>query len=512
MSGAEKTIRYSNPVIPGFYPDPSICKAGSKYYVVTSSFEYFPGVPIFESEDLVHWRQIGHVLTRKSQLPLEGVGSSQGIFAPTIRYHAGRFYVVTTNVTAGGNFLVWSDDPAGEWSEPVWLAQEGIDPSLFFDEDGRVYLTTSDPGEQAIYQSEINVNTGELLCDPRRIWDGTGGAYPEAPHLYRAGDYYYLLIAEGGTEYGHMATIARGRSPFGPFEGNPDNPILTHRSLRSPIQATGHADLVRDDDGSWWAVFLAIRPVGYPNRHHLGRETFLAPVSWPEGGWPTIGDGGRVSLSMEVSSLPAEIGEPPLRKERDDFDEGAPGFEWNFLRNPREKDWSLTERKGWLALRGSEATLNDAASPAFLGRRQQHFECEARALLEFEPAEDGEEAGLTAYMNERFHYEIALTRMEGRPFVIVRRRLGSLSRVEFARKWDGGKAVELIIRADAERYEFAYASPGGETIVAGSGEAALLATEVAGGFTGVFLGMYATGNGARCRASAYFDWFDYRIE
>ncbi|UUZ93492.1 glycoside hydrolase family 43 protein [Paenibacillus sp. P25] len=284
-------MKFNNPVIPGFYPDPSICRVEDDYYLVTSSFEYFPGVPIFHSKDLVNWRQIGHCLTTERQPPLTGAWSSGGIFAPTIRYHDGWFYMVTTNLNGVGNFYVRDQDPACPWSDPYPVAQDGIDPSLLFDDDGRVYFQSSRSGDQGdgIYQCEIEIATGRQLTDSRLIWKGTGGAYPEAPHLYKINGLYYLMIAEGGTEFGHMATIARSKEPYGPFEPYPYNPILSHRSLRSAIHATGHADLVQTRDGGWWAVCLGIRPPSYPMRHHLGRETFLAPVTWTDDGWPIIG-------------------------------------------------------------------------------------------------------------------------------------------------------------------------------------------------------------------------------
>ena len=241
-------MSYRNPVLPGFHPDPSVCRVGEDYYLVTSSFEYFPGVPIFHSRDLVHWRQIGHCLTRPSQLPLERAPSSTGIYAPTIRHHDGTFYMITTNVSDGRHFYVSAQDPAGEWSEPVWVdvrEQIGgsIDPSLFFDDDGRVYLTCTGPGWK-IFQVEIDLASGKLLSEPRLISRGTGNRCPEGPHLYKIGGFYYLMLAEGGTEYGHLESIARGESPWGPFTPCPHNPILTHRNVDSPVQATGHADLI----------------------------------------------------------------------------------------------------------------------------------------------------------------------------------------------------------------------------------------------------------------------------
>lgn len=506
-------MRYTNPIITGFHPDPSICKVGEDFYLVTSSFEYFPGVPIFHSKDLVNWKQIGHCLTRESQLPLHQAKSSMGIFAPTIRYIHGRFYMITTNLTIGKNFFVWTDNPEGPWSEPIFLDWPGIDPSLLFDEDGKVYLTgTQDifSGEpMGIYQAEMDMETGKLLSDRRLIWEGTGGAHPEGPHLYNINGTYYLLIAEGGTEYGHMVTMARSQQPFGPFESHPSNPILTHRSSSKPIQATGHAEFIQYTDGSWWTVCLGIRPAPIPfsgKHHHLGRETSLAPVEWNEDGWPTIG--GPIELEMDGKSLPIE--EREQWKEQDDFDGNTLDFSWSFLRNPNNDSWSLSDRPGYLTLYGSSIRLDDLDSPSFVGRRQQHFDCNISTCLEFSPTKEGEEAGLTVFMNDRFHYEIAVGIRNGVKKVFIRRRIGSLWKVESEYEY-AQDAIILSVQADPKNYTFSYQQPDGESVTLGTGECSLLSTEVAGGFTGVFFGLYATGNGRHATTPAYFDWFEYRL-
>jgi xylan 1,4-beta-xylosidase len=511
LTAPENPMRYQNPIIPGFYPDPSVCRVGQDYYLVNSSFEYFPGVPVFHSRDLVHWRQIGHCLTRESQLPLDKAGASGGIYAPTIRHHDGVFYMVTTNVTGGGNFYVTASDPAGPWSEPIRVRQGGIDPSLFWDGGKAYFASTGQTGEgefpeRFILQSEIDLQTGELLCDPRPIWHGSGGKGPEGPHMYKIHGVYYLMIAEGGTEYGHIETIARADSPWGPFEACPRNPILTHRSLDLPIQITGHADLIQAQDDTWWLVFLGVRPVGYPPAHHLGRETFLAPVRWDSAGWPVIGKDGTAALEMEGPDLPAF--EASAEDPRDDFD--SPDFRlcWNFLRNPRQADYSLTARPGCLQLHGSEIPLHQLGSPTWLGRRQCHFDCLASAEVEFEPAEDNEEAGLVAWMNERHHYEVFVTTRAGARCVVVRRRIGSLW-ADVACEPAPAGAIVLAIRAGRSTYEFlAGPSKSGLQPLA-SGETRYLSTEVGGMFTGVYLAMYATGNGQPCAAPAWFDWFSY---
>ncbi len=500
-------MNYQNPIIPGFYPDPSVCRVGEDYYLVTSTFQYFPGVPVFHSRDLVHWRQIGHCLTRTSQLPLENASSYGGIYAPTIRYHNGIFYMITTNVNAGKHFIVSTSDPAGEWSEPVWIDQAGIDPSLLFDGD-RVYFSWTMQG--AIHQAEIEIATGALLTEPRLIWGGSGGRYPEAPHLYKFGDTYYLMIAEGGTENGHMETLARSASPWGPFESCPQNPILTHRNRgMHMVQGTGHADIIQAHDGSWWAVFLAFRQVGpYPRFHHLGRETFLAPVTWDDDGWFQIGHEGTVDLDMTVAGLPAQsvAAEPP----RDNFDQPALKLCWNFLRAPNAARRSLTERPGWLRLKGAEFNLDSLDSVVFVGRRQQHFDCTASTLLEFDPQVDGEEAGLTVFMNEQHHYEIGVTRDKGKCVIFVRRRIGDLSAV-VVREVIAETAISLQIEATADTYRFSYrASDQAERTLA-TGATRYLSSEVAGGFTGVYIGMYATGNGHASTTPVDFDWFDYQI-
>jgi alpha-N-arabinofuranosidase len=503
---------YANPVIPGFYPDPSVCRVGEDYYLVNSTFEYFPGVPVFHSKDLVNWKQIGNCLTRPSQLPLAKVWPTGGIFAPTIRYHDGTFYVSVTIVGPdGGNIIVTTKNPAGEWSEPVRVDRGGIDPSLFFDDDGKVYFTGTSAGNESpgIYQAEIDVKTGKLLGPTKAIWSGTGGRYPEGPHLYKIRGTYYLMIAEGGTEYGHMQTIARSASPWGPFEPYAKNPILTHRNLgNNPIQGTGHADLVQAHDGSWWMVFLAFRSPGqYQQFHHLGRETFLAPVTWTDDGWPVVNGTGTVTVEMRAKTLP--LHPVPAVPAREEFDTRAPGIEWLFVRNPSAADWSLSERPGWLRLKGSAVTLDDQASLAFLGRRQQHFDFEATTLLDFRPGREGEEAGLVLRMNEGHHYEIAVDRSGAGRRVLVRCRLGRIESVVAAEPIGEGP-VRLRVRGEPATYTLSFAVGSGEFKDASKLDTRYLSSEVAGGFNGVVIGLYATGRGRAATAPADFDWFEYR--
>ncbi len=506
-------MAYRNPVIPGFYPDPSVCRAEKDFYLAASSFAYSPGAPIFHSRDLVNWRQTGHALTRPSQLPLEEAKLSAGIWAPTLRFHEGTFYMVTTNKTHGGNFYVTAQDPAGPWSEPVWFDPDGWDPSFLFDDDGKVYLQRNGSdvyGEFGIVQYEMDVKTGKRLSEPRMIWRGSGGFGPEAPHLYKIAGLYYLMIAEGGTHAGHMETIARSESPWGPFESCPRNPILSHRDhLLERVQAAGHGDLVQACDGSWWLVFLGIRNWGgcCHMQHHLGRETFLAPVRWNDDGWPAVNGGRPVRLEMDVPPPPLKPLEPePVR---DDFDKKTLACCWNFLRHPDESCWSLKERPGWLALKGLDKTLNSrGASPAFIGRRQRHPWCRAAALLDFQPANEGEEAGLTVYMDEAHHYEIAVALREKQRRITVRRRAGDMEMETANQSLEDGPVI-LEIRANPWEYAFAFSRDGKQPRGLARAQTRLISTEAAGGFTGVYLGMYASAKERPCAAPAYFGWFDY---
>lgn len=501
---------YDNPIIPGCYPDPSVCRVGADYYLVTSTFEYFPGVPIFHSRDLSTWRQIGHALTRDSQLELRGCRSSQGIFAPTIRHHDGTFYVVTSNMSGAGNFVVSASDPAASWSEPVWLDREGMDPSLFFDDDGAVYYTRHADGERGvIVQARLDLAAGRLLEELRPIWRGTGGIWPEGPHLYKIEGRYYLLISEGGTSYDHRVTVARSDSPWGPFEANPSNPILTHAGLGAdPIQATGHADLVQAADGSWWLVFLGIRP-SVRHHHHLGRETFLAPVTWHHG-WPVVNNGQPIASRIVSDRLPpqaASANEPPsgVAPARDDFRSGQLPPHACYVRNPTRSAYTLSERPGMLRLHASNTSMNDVGSPTFLGRRQQHFEVRIRTEMEFEPTASGQAAGLVLRMNEDHHYDLLVTLVDGHLRAELRSTLAGVTRVLASGPVAAGP-VQLIVDATRDDYRFSYGPPSDAATSLGEAPSLPLSTELAGGFTGVVAGLHAYTPDEPCWADfAFFE-------
>lgn len=473
---------YNNPVVKGFYPDPSVCRANGKFYMVCSSFQYFPGVPLFESEDLVNWEQIGYVLTRKSQVMLETVESSGGVFAPTIRYNNGRFYMVTTNNTTHRNFYVYTDDIYGEWSEPVEVEQDGIDPSLYF-EDGRAYFMsngTDDNGVGGVVQCEINIETGEKLSPCKCIWKGSGGRFLESPHLYKVNGTYYLMAAEGGTEYGHMITCARADSVWGEFTGNPNNPILTNRN-KAPniIQGIGHGDLVCDNNGDWHILSLGFRQIHlWMPYHNLGREVFLTPVTFGSDGWFTAGTDGTTADSYEIK------GDFQQKKQKNyTFENTDWSIDWCFLRHPDMSRYELSSDKA--VLHGTEVTLEEAASPTFVGLRQRDFNMELSANVAINEGE----GGLTVYMCESEHYDIAV-RKNGDVFeAVLKLNIGGIKHIQNAIKLKGNSA-RLTVRSDSLNYYF-FAEDNGSEICLGCGQTKYLSSEVSGGFTGVMTGIYA---------------------
>ncbi|MBP3646486.1 MAG: family 43 glycosylhydrolase [Clostridia bacterium] len=461
-----------NPIIRGFNPDPSICRVGDDFYLVTSTFEFFPGVPIYHSRDLAHWRLIGHCLTRPEQLKLDGIRASGGIYAPTLRYHEGTFYMITTLVDGGGNFLVTALAITGPWSDPVWIDQPGIDPDLFF-EDGKCYLLTSASvgREHFIMQSVIDPKTGAFLSEKTVLCRGTGGSTPEGAHMYRIGSWHYLTVAEGGTEYGHMVTIFRSKSVTGPFEPCPHNPILTQVGLKSQFdyyRCSGHADMVQDPNGAWWMVCLAVRPLPGLLLHNLGRETFLSRVTWTEDGWPVINENGTLISELETG-LPEWTDEDTASRD-------------TYIRTP---DMSCYEDSRIIG-KGVGLSM-PGVSPAFKGVRQEDFKGAFTARVSL--SGDGL-AGITAFYNHDHHYDVILRRRDGQSFVTVRKRLYDME-CETACVPIDGKSAQLRITMDKQNYSFFYHTANGWQLL-GQGAAAGLCTEITRTmtFTGVFLGRF----------------------
>lgn len=506
---------YRNPILAGFYPDPSITRAGDRFYLVNSTFTYFPGIPVFESSDLVHWRQIGNVIDRPTELKFAGLSVSRGVFAPAISFHAGTFYVINTAVDAGGNFISTTRNPAGPWSDPIWLPQldGAIDPSLFFDADGKTYVLNNGPppgkalyeGHRAIWIQQIDL-TARQLVGARKVLVN-GGVDPaskpiwiEGPHLYRHGGWYYLMCAEGGTSTQHSEVVLRSHSPWGPFKPFAGNPILTQRDLPpdrpDPIANAGHADLVTAPNGTWWAVFLASRV--YDRVHYnTGRETYLLPVHWRHG-WPVILDHGKtIPYIAPAPALPnKETGAPPTTGNftwRDEFDSTTVRPEWLYVRIPGEQTpWlDLRSRPGWLTIHPLRDSLDTLGNPSFLARRQQHLSFDASTSLEL-PTVAGVAAGLAALQNEKFWYFFGVRHTEAGPQLFLEKKGGqeTLALGQMALK--PRNVIKLRISGNAGRYAFFYDEDrGGWKPFKENDDGSILSTDVAGGFVGAVVGPYA---------------------
>ena len=511
-----------NPVLPGCYPDPTICRVGQDFYLVTSTFEYFPGLPIFRSDDLASWQQIGHVVDRSSQLDFDGIASSGGLYAPTLRHHDGTFWLVCTLVdqqdsTRGGNFVMTATDPAGPWSDPTWLDADGIDPSIFFDDDGRVWVhgtrLAREPqwhDQTEIWVRELDPGTMQLVGPEHVVWNGAlrDVVWAEAPHLYKVDGSYYLLAAEGGTAFHHAVSVARADSVTGPYVGNKANPVLTHRHLGrgSDVAAVGHADLVEAADGSWWAVLLGTRPYG-GYHDNLGRETFLVRVAW-EDGWPVFAPGvGRVTSEVEV---------PFAGQWRPGVAQGSVSGavrpddpRWTSLRRPAA-EFASARGDGW-DLRLGPSTLSDPLTPAFLGVRQQHADVDVRATVRAALGA-GEEVGLAVRQSEDDHVRLAVTGREGasgRRVIAVHRRRGVESTVGELPLGEGDDAVVLTVRARGQDYSLLAHGSGAGPVTVAVVDGRALDSVTTGGFLGLWIGAYATSNGRPTRTVAHLERFDY---
>lgn len=512
-----------NPILPGFYPDPSICGVGDDYYLVNSTFSYFPGIPIMHSKDLVHWEQIGNVMDRQSQIPLEGGRHSQGIFAPAIRYHEGIFYVICTNETSGGNFIVTAKDPAGPWSEPAYLeGADGIDPTIFFDEDGKVYYIGTHPitegrqydGECHIWIQELDLEHMRLTGEPKDVWSGSMRFvhWPEGPHLYKKDDYYYMMLAEGGTDRNHSVTMCRSRSIWGPYENHFCNPILTHRHLGKdyPIQCVGHGDLVETPSGEWYMVMLAMRPIdGYTT---LGRETFLAKVVW-ENGWPVVNPGiGRLTEEVEVN-LREWKPEKSVAIDKHVYHFGEMkelGYEFVYLRNPDQEMYHLYPGKG-LMLRYGIHALTEETSPTYVGIRQQHHCFRAEAVVYADSILYEQETGIVLLQNNAYYLRTALTR-EADGGIILRVYLcRNLEEKLIAQNTlaDAQEEIKISLKVNGLTAAVKGICDKAEINVAQEIDIHSLSTEIAGGFVGCTVGLYAF-SGNETKKEAIYKKFLYQ--
>lgn len=506
---------FHNPILPGWYSDPSVCRVDSDYFLVTSTFSYYPGVPVFHSRDLLNWRQIGHVLDRPEQLRLDGQDLGEGgIYAPDIAYNKRNktFYMITTDV-GRGNFFVKTTDPFGSWSDPVMLPEvNGIDPSLFFDDDGRAYIVHNDApdgtpeydGHRAIrihefdWEREQTTGWSKVIVD-KGVNPEEKPIWIEGPHLYKIDGKYLLMAAEGGTGDRHSEVLFRADSVLGPYTPVRQNPILTQRHLDpmrpDPVTCTGHADLVQTPHGDWWAFFLGCRPFK-GQFENLGRETFLMPVRWNDDGCPYITTGQETVPT--VQSVPEATRREPATfgnfTDTDSFSSPRLGLQWLTLRGAAAEHYSLDTVPGCLALRCAAESATERGVPAYVGRRIQHHEFDCSATLTFSPADEKETAGLLLLKNERRQYYLCVAKTAtGR--AVELRRVGdkgteTLASKPIKRKQD---TLRLRITSHGADFSFSFSADGKRwTQVAEGIDAGCLSTRFAGGFTGTTVGMYAT--------------------
>jgi len=523
----------SNPVLPGFHPDPDIIRVGEFYYIATSTFEWWPGVRIHRSRDLARWDPVGYALMRKSQLDMRGDPDSGGVWAPGLSYADGLFWLVYSDVKSHRspfkdvcNYLVTAERIEGPWSEPVRLNRSGFDPSLFHDVDGRKWLVNQlwKPGTDGeafagIVLQEYSVAERRLVGPIRNIYRGTSLGLTEGPHLYRKDGYYYLLTAEGGTSWGHAVTIARSKVLAGPYETSPHHPLLT--SAGDPeivLQKAGHGSLVCAADGSWYLAHLCSRPVGASRRCILGRETAIQRISWPEGDWPVLASRGNEP--EEFFTLPSGPAAVPASSEfHDHFDVPELGVHWNTLREPADPTWlSLTERRGFLRLRG-RYSLQSLFDQSLVGLRVQHHHCEILTALEFAPASFQQSAGLALYYNTSNHYCLVVTADEAGSRLIRVRGCDNGHAIDLASEpapntADGTLVLKAVLRD--EWLQFYIGTTPTDTRPFGPRlDATILSDDYPDEnghgltFTGTFAALWAQ-DSSELGVPADFDWFSYR--
>lgn len=532
-TASAQTVNYSNPILAGFYPDPSICRAGDDYYLVNSTFAYFPGLPIFHSKDLVNWKQIGHALDRPDQLKLDGAGVSGGLYAPGITYHKGKFYIVCTNVSDIGNFVITADNPAGPWSNPVKLPNmPGIDPSIFFDDDGKGYIIwhSDAPDNKPTYDGHRTIRlvrfdekTLTVSGEPKILVNGGTDItkkprWIEGPHLFKKDGWYYLMAAEGGTEINHSEVIFRSKNVDGPYIPYENNPILTQRYLEdnreNKVTSTGHADLVQLKDGRWYAVFLGCRPYE-GNHYNTGRETFMAPVFWRDG-WPHITQGTEEVKPVYPVPFPqtTKVVNNPYNnpvKFTDEFNNRKLDFRYIFLRTPREQWYSLTEKPGDLMIKLRPETVSEKTQASFIGFRQQSNFCNATTSIRFTANNSNEKAGISFFQNETHHYYLCVSKDGNKPVVqVFQSGKDSLIKLDQQVLPAGATAIDLMVISNGRNMSFHYKT-GSKWIHLdkADSEGKFISTETAGGFVGVIIGMYATSSGKVSTNKAWFKNISY---
>jgi alpha-N-arabinofuranosidase len=538
---------FINPIITGAHPDPSICRVGDDYYIVNSSFEFFPGLPIHHSKDLVNWELIGYGLHREDQVNAEmnlvDVQSDGGIHAPTIRYHKGTFYIITTNVYNRGdgsaglmrNFIITAKQPSGPWSEPhIIEGAPGIDPDIFFDGNGKVYFTgTHDIGDMnkngigEIWIQELNLTDWKLVGERHTVWDGVFGCCTEGPHIYKENGLYYLMVAEGGTGKNHAVMIAASKNIFGPYDENPRNPILTSRHITDKyfVNSTGHADLIELPDGRWYMVALGKRN-DLNGDSNMGRETYLIPVTWE----PAIVKWEQVSKTKwePIKYLWPVVAPQTGKVERytplpfpekiqyrndvfiDDFDLKKLNLDWNFVRLPKNGTYSISENSGYFRLYAKPGVIENRKQFSFVGFRQKESDFEYEVKMKFSPIDEKVECGIIHYQKE-YNYLSSTVYKDNRKFYLILKLAEknknpiSLKKIRLNNYKD--QIIFKVVSINDE-YDFLYSLDNGNSFESYSKTKAEVVLDR--NYTGAYLGMYATSNGRKSSDFADFDWVRYK--
>lgn len=506
---------YNNPVQRGFFPDPSVIRVGDDYYMVNSSFQYFPAIPISHSKDMVHWHVIGHAITNPEYLPLEAIKDSHGIWAPDISYVDGTFYIFATfrlngdgkreNNVLRRQLVVTSKTPEGPYSAPTWLEVDDIDPSHFVDEDGKHYMVIA----RAATVYEISEDCKKVLSGPKVAWEGTGERCPEGPHIMKKDGWYYAIVAEGGTGYGHGINVARSRNLYGPYEESPYNPVIRQKDPSAPLQRAGHGKLVQTQNGDWWMYYLLGRP-NEGNYTTIGRESGLEPVTWTKDGWFIVNEGKGPSIVQRAPELPECTFKRNLF---DDFNEAKLNLDWEFVRLPDYGSCSLTERPGYFRIWTRDGQLSEIRAKNTLLRREQELSYTAETKLEFAPSKNGEQAGLTCYYSTATYARFSLCYEEGRKLqLVINRNHGE----ELIAEVENVKNVPVYLKVAVEKLTrtFYYSYDGTSWEVAGVLENCIYLCDEGvpddpKRHTGTLVGIYANNGGCGSRIPADFDYFKY---
>ncbi|TAH26858.1 MAG: glycoside hydrolase family 43 protein [Cytophagales bacterium] len=523
---AQSTFR--NPILPGAYPDPSICRVGDDYYLVNSSFEYFPGVPIWHSKDLVNWELIGHAVTRAKQFDYSGICSSCGFWAPSIRFHKGLYYLSVTWVdwrmkVGFKNVILTATNPAGPWSDPSVITDDiwGIDPAIFFDDDGKNYWLMNHPAEPGAHQGastimiqQIDLAAMKLIGEKKIIGKGAqiDAKYAEGPKMFKKDGYYYLFIAEGGTGVNHAVTVSRSKNIEGPYENFQGNPILTHRNMgyTSPIINIGHADIVKTANKEWWMVCLGSRTLAGTD-NIFGRETYLVPMTWDKDQWPIV--------SPQYGQVRAEERKPNLPEfkaaqfaSKDDFETSSLLPYWVTIRIPKENTYHL-KNKGFLTLNLQSCSLKELSEPAFVGQRLRYKQGDIITNLSFQPKSEKEEAGLAIYKSDKAYLRYVLSKNKNGNILTIISRKDSFEVVLFRKEILDINALQLKIIQQENKFTFYYSeSQNAWQLAYKDFTGSLFSVEESGGFMGTMVGMYASSNGSESKNFAKFDWFDYILK